>query len=236
MDGFHYVNLFDTKGIEYIIIIAFLLLIIPFWKILNRPLKAAGRRSAAVQPLSASIAGVPQGLYFSNSHTWTYMQRPGEARVGIDSLLVSLTGQVELKMLREPGSRVKKGEEISEIIRDGKRLTILSPVSGTVTGLNDELHDDPSLLHEDPYGAGWLLSVKPSNWMTEVTGFRLAADATAWLRKEVERVRDFLALSAGKLSTQPDALYLQDGGEPAGQALASMPEEVWNDFQKEFLR
>jgi len=235
MDGFHYVNLFDTKGIEYIIIIAFLLLIIPFWKILNRPLKAAGRRSDAVQPLSASIAGVPQGLFFSDSHTWTYLQRTGEARVGVDSLLVSLTGHVELKILREPGSRVNKGEEISEVIRDGKRLTILSPVSGTVTGLNTELHDDPSLLQEDPYGKGWLLSVKPANWMDEVTGLHLAADASAWLRKEVERIRDFLALSAGRHSLQTDAIYLQDGGEPAGQALASMPEEVWNDFQKEFL-
>ena len=236
MDGFHYVNLFDTKGIEYIIIIAFLLLIIPFWKILNRPLKVSGRRSGAVQPLSASLAGVPQGLYFSNSHTWTFMQKTGEARVGIDSLLVSLTGQVELRMLREPGSKVIKGEEISEIVRDGKHLSILSPVSGTVTGLNNALHDDPSLLQEDPYGAGWLLSVRPSNWMAEVTGFHLAADATAWLRKELERVRDFLVTSAGRLSPRPDALYLQDGGEPAGQALASMPEEVWNDFQKEFLK
>lgn len=236
MDGFHYVNLFDTKGIEYIIIIAFLLLIIPFWKILNRPLRIAGRRSDAAQPLSASIAGVPQGLYFSPGHTWTHMERTGEARVGIDSLLVSLTGEVELRMLREPGSRVKKGEEISEIRRDGKRMTVLTPVTGIVTGMNQALHDDPSILHDDPYGKGWLFSVRPENWMSEVAGFHFAADATAWLRKELERIRDFLAISAGRLSPQPDVIYLQDGGEPAGQVLAAMPEEVWHDFQEEFLR
>lgn len=236
MDGFHYVNLFDTKGIEYIIIIAFLLLIIPFWKILNRPLKGAGRRSGAVLPLSASLTGVPQGLYFSNSHTWAHMLRTGEARIGIDSLLASLTGQVELKMLMEPGTIVKKGEEISEIFRDGKRLTINSPVTGTITGLNHALSEDPSILQEDPYGKGWLVSVKPSNWIAEVNGFHFAADASAWLRKELEKIRDFLAASASRISPQPDILYLQDGGEPAGQALASMPEEVWNDFQKEFLK
>ena len=164
------------------------------------------------------------------------MQRSGEARVGIDRLLVSLTGQVELKMLRKPGSSVNKGEEISQIIRDGKRLTILSPVSGTVTGLNNALHDDPSLLQEDPYGAGWLLSVKPSNWMAEVAVFHLADDATAWLKKELERIRDFLALSAGRVSPRPGEIYMQDGGALAEQALASMPEEVWNDFQKEILK
>ena len=115
-------------------------------------------------------------------------------------------------------------------------LTILSPVSGTVTGLNNALHDDPSLLQEDPYGAGWLLSVKPSNWMAEVAVFHLADDATAWLKKELERIRDFLALSAGRVSPSPGEIYMQDGGELAGQTLASMPEEVWNDFQKEFLK
>ena len=36
MDGFSYNNIFETKGIEYLIIIAFLLMIIPFWIIINR--------------------------------------------------------------------------------------------------------------------------------------------------------------------------------------------------------
>ncbi len=236
MDGFHYVNLFDTKGIEYIIIIAFLLLIIPFWKVLNRPLKSEGRRSKAARPLSVSLAAVPQGLYFSNSHSWTFMQKTGEARIGIDNLLVSLTGQVKLRMLREPGTRVSKGEEISEIVHDGKRLTLLSPLSGTLTGINHALYEDPSLLNDDPYGKGWLVSVKPANWMEEVTGFHFAAEAGDWLRKELERIRDFLAISASRMSPQPDTLYLQDGGEPAAEALASLPEEVWHDFQEKFLR
>jgi glycine cleavage system H protein len=36
MDGFSYSNIFETKGIEYIIIITFLVLIIPFWLIINK--------------------------------------------------------------------------------------------------------------------------------------------------------------------------------------------------------
>ena len=39
MDGFSYTNIFDTKGIEYFIIIAFLILIIPVWIIYNRPVR-----------------------------------------------------------------------------------------------------------------------------------------------------------------------------------------------------
>jgi glycine cleavage system H protein len=236
MDEFSYVNLFDTKGTEYIIIIAFLLLIIPFWKLLNRPLKASGNRAWTASPLSASVAGLPQGIYLSNNHTWAHMFRSGEAKIGIDRLLVNLTGEVTLKILKESGTRVKKGEEISELARDGKRLTIVSPVSGTVTGVNHELLDDASILTVDPYGKGWICSVKPENWITDVAGFRFAADATAWLRREVERTRDFLAMAIARFGPESNIIYLQDGGEPAGQPLASLPPEVWNDFQNEFLK
>ena len=39
MDGFSYYNIFDTKGIEYLVVIAFLLLLIPFWLALNKQVK-----------------------------------------------------------------------------------------------------------------------------------------------------------------------------------------------------
>lgn len=235
MDGFSYVNIFDTKGIEYIIIIAFLLLIIPFWKLLNRPLKAQVKRNEA-RPLSSSVLNAPQGIFFSNNHTWAHMLKSGDARIGIDSLLINLTGEVNLKMLRDAGSVVRKGEEISELVRDGKRLAIVSPVSGTITSLNHDLQDDPSMLHEDPYGKGWVCSIKPADWVGEVTGFHFAAGANTWLKKELERIRDFMAVTASRLNPETQAVYMQDGGELAGYPLASMPEEVWSAFQDEFLK
>ena len=39
MDGFSYINIFDTKGIEYLVIIAFLVMIIPFWIIINKEVR-----------------------------------------------------------------------------------------------------------------------------------------------------------------------------------------------------
>jgi glycine cleavage system H protein len=236
MDGFSYVNLFDTKGIEYIIIIAFLLAIIPFWKLLNRPLKVAAGKESESQPLFASVLSAPQGLYFSKNHTWAHMLRSGDARIGIDRLLLNLTGEVELRMLKDRGSLVRKGEELYEIARDGKRLTIASPLSGRVTSLNSDLRDDPALLHEDPYGKGWICSIRPENWLTEVTGFHFADGANAWLKNELARIRDFMAAAAGRFNPEAQAVYMQDGGEPADFPLASMPAEVWNDFQNEFLK
>lgn len=234
MDGFSYVNIFDTKGIEYIIIIAFLLLIIPFWRVLNRPLRI---KSGIKNPdISGSLLIAPQGIFLSNNHTWAHMLRSGDARIGINNLLINLTGDVNIKMVLDPGTRVRKGEVITEMQRGGKRLTIASPVSGEITGINPDLESDPSLLLEDPYGGGWICSIKPADWLGEISGFHFAAGANAWLKNEMERIRDFMAVTAQKYNHGTQEVYMQDGGEPAGFPLAAMPEEAWHDFQNEFLK
>ena len=40
---------------------------------------------------------------------------------------------------------------------------LVSPVSGTVAGVNEELFDAPELLNQDPYGDGWMIEVEPSD-------------------------------------------------------------------------
>jgi glycine cleavage system H protein len=235
MDEFTIVNLFETKGIEYIIIIAFLLLIIPFWILLTRPVKVKLKSGAGSDPLGSSVVSVPQGIYFSKSHTWAHLLKSGEARLGVGSLLVHLTGIATLRMLKEPGSRVTRGERLFEISMGEKCLSVVSPLSGTIKSLNPALREDPSLLHDEPYGKGWICSIKPSDWMTEITGFNVAEAATAWLRKEMERIRDFMAGAAGRSGNESAAVYLQDGGEPVGRILTTLTPEEWQRFQKEFL-
>jgi len=236
MDGFTYDNLFATKGIEYIIIIAFLLLIIPFWMLLNKPLKDPKKLRNAFSSLSASILRIPQGIFFSSNHTWAHMQQSGYARVGLDDLLLHLTGPVKLTMIREEGAIVSKGEPVSEISHEGRKLKITSPVSGEVLAVNHIVENDPSILSSDPYGKGWIYSIRPSEWVAETSNFHFASEASAWFRQELDRFRDFVAHSVNRHTPEVQPVYLQDGGELVDNPLAAMPEEVWNDFQKEFLK
>jgi glycine cleavage system H protein len=39
-----------------------------------------------------------------------------------------------------------------------------SPVDGEVTAVNADLAADPTLVNSDPYGAGWIVRLRPSNW------------------------------------------------------------------------
>jgi len=233
MDEFTFVNLFETKGIEYIIIIAFLIMIIPFWVMLTRPVKVKLKPGAS--PLGSRVSSVPQGIYFSRSHTWAHLLKSGEARVGAGSLLVHLTGIANIKMLKEPGSRLTRGERLFEISFGERALYVVSPLSGMLTSMNPELKDNPNLLHDDPYGKGWICSIRPSDWMAEVSGFSMAESATAWFRKELERIRDFMAGARARAGNEMTAAYMQDGGEPVDRMLEALTPEEWNRFQKEFL-
>jgi hypothetical protein len=55
------------------------------------------------------------------------------------------------------------------------------------------------------------------------------------LNKELGRLKDFMAMRAEKYSHEPAMVVLQDGGELSDNLLSELPDEIWQDFQKEFL-
>ncbi len=98
MEQFVYSDIFDTKGIEYIIVILFFTLLIPFWRMLNKPGKLQEAKEGAIQALNLQALRIPQGLLFNRNHTWSHLEKSGLASVGMDDLLLHLTGGVELKL------------------------------------------------------------------------------------------------------------------------------------------
>ena len=235
MEGFSYSDIFATKGMEYVIIIAFLALLIPFWVVLNKQVKVNKQIQRALGFLSASILKIPQGLFYSQNHTWMYMEKSGAAKVGLDDLLMHITGEVKFSQLKNQGEMIKKGDLLTEIEQNGKLLRILSPVSGRITDINSVLNESPGLLNEDPYGQGWIYKIKPTNWIADVKTCYFAEEATSWSTKELERFKDFLAVTMQNHSPEPSMVILQDGGELSDHSLSSLPNEIWKDFENEFL-
>jgi glycine cleavage system H protein len=235
MDGFTYSDIFATKGLEYLIIIAFLAMLIPFALILNKQVKMTRKLQNAVGNLTAAILKVPQGLFFSRNHTWMFMERNGVAKVGLDDLLLHLTGEVEIYSLRTPGEMIHKGDLMTEVKQDGKLLKIFSPVSGKVTDTNTALTRQPALLNDDPYGRGWIYKIKPSNWIADAKSCYIAEEATTWSATELARFRDFMARTMKDQSQDASMVILQDGGELMDHTLSAVPADIWKEFQHEFL-
>jgi glycine cleavage system H protein len=235
MDGFTYTDIFETKGIEYLIIIAFLIILIPFWIIINKGKTVITHFQKVLGVLTAQILRVPQGLFYSKNHTWAYLEKSGNAKVGLDDFLLQIVGNVNMDNLKNPGTKLKKGELLAEVDQNGKRLMIYSPITGEIIRTNDTISENPEIMIEDPYEKGWIYIIKPSNWKTETNTYFLAEEATKWMEKELERFKDFLTISIGKHASQPSMVALQEGGELRQNVLSELDHEIWEDFQESFL-
>ncbi len=230
MEQFVYSDIFETKGIEYIIVIIFLLLIIPFWGFLNRPVKA--KVGSALKAINLQALRIPKGLYFNKNHTWSHLEKSGVASVGMDDLLLHLTGGVELNYLKEQQEKVKRGEPIARITQEGKELVITSPISGEIDKVHTSLADDSGAINNDPYSS-WLYKINPEKWREETHDALMSDQASDWVGKELERFRDYMAEEFSK--SNAEEIVLQEGGELSGNPLKEMDNEAWQNFQKKFL-
>ena len=235
MEEFTRVDIYDTKGMEYLFVIGYLLILIVFWNIARNP-QIIHQIRDKIRTLSASILRIPQGIFFSRNHTWAHLSESGEAKVGLDDFIQHVTGSVEFTSLKDPGEHISKGEVLTVIDQNGKNLKVFSPVSGKIIRTNSKINSNPEIVNNDPYSNGWIYKIKPDNWLADTKSYLLAEEATDWSTKELVRFKDFLAEGPmRKFSAEPSMVMLQDGGEIRENVLSELPGEVWEDFQKQFL-
>ena len=100
----------------------------------------------------------PANLQYSKDHEWLSME-DDIAVVGITDFAQDALGDVVFVNLPYVGDEVTAGEAFGDVESVKAVSDLLSPVSGTVSEVNDELLDSPELLNEDPY-ANWIIKVE----------------------------------------------------------------------------
>jgi len=178
---------------------------------------------------------IPNGLYFDKSHTWAFMEKDGIVKVGIDDFLQHATGPITRTIMKNPGDKIKKGEQIMTLVQNGKHLNICAPISGIIKDINEILVTDPSMINFSPYAEGWVYMIEPSNWIREVDFLKMAGSYKQWLLNEFSRLKDFIAVSVKSDSPAYANLVLQEGGELKDNILQNFGPELWEDFQKHFI-
>ncbi len=103
------------------------------------------------------MSKVQTGLRYSAEHEWIDNSSP--AKVGISQVAADALGDVVYVDLPEVGSTVTAGETCGEVESTKSVSDLYSPVTGEVVEINQEAIDNPGILNEDPYGAGWLFTV-----------------------------------------------------------------------------
>ena len=225
MEG--YVDIFATKGIEYLLVIGFLFVLVLFMRALlgtrqrlePAPAKAAGRGSWF------TLAGE---RFYHPGHTWVAPYGAEIVRVGLDDFAQKLVGIADRIELPAAGAPVEQGER-SFALRIGDRsVPVLAPVSGSVLRTNDEVLAVPSLVNEDPYGRGWLMEIRvprlAGNLKNLLSG-RLAHD---WMRGTAAALR-------ARVDQDGLGPVLADGGLPVSGMARALDAAEWDRLVREFL-
>jgi glycine cleavage system H protein len=106
----------------------------------------------------------PEDLRYTAEHEWVSESASGSGvRVGITHFAQDSLGDIVFVQLPEAGTEVTAGEALGEIESTKSVSEIYAPVSGKVVARNEDLENDPAVINTDPYGAGWLLEIEPSD-------------------------------------------------------------------------
>ena len=100
----------------------------------------------------------PNELQYSRDHEWLRME-DGVAVIGISDFAQSELGDVVFVNLPEVGDDTAAGEPFGDVESVKAVSDLVSPVTGTVCAVNEELLDAPEKLNEDPYGT-WIIKVE----------------------------------------------------------------------------
>ncbi|HEY82896.1 MAG TPA: glycine cleavage system protein GcvH [Dehalococcoidia bacterium] len=99
----------------------------------------------------------PKEYRYTQEHEWICPEPGGKGRVGITDYAQSQLGDIVFLDLPAPGTKVTQFEKMGEIETVKAVSDLFSPVSGEILEINQAVIDDPRLVNEDPYGAGWLV-------------------------------------------------------------------------------
>jgi glycine cleavage system H protein len=122
------------------------------------------------------MSNVPADLRYLKSHEWARLEADGTVTVGISDHAQQALGDLVFAEVPEAGRRVKAGEACAVVESVKAASDVYSPVSGEVVAANAALGGQPELINQDPYGAGWLMRVRPD----DKASFSVLLDAKAY--------------------------------------------------------
>ena len=109
------------------------------------------------------MANIPGDLQYTEEHEYVRKGKDGTAEIGITDYAQGELGDVVYVELPKVGSKFNKHDVFGTIEAVKAVSELFAPIGGEVVAVNDRLDKEPALVNTDPYTAGWMIKVKPSN-------------------------------------------------------------------------
>jgi glycine cleavage system H protein len=111
------------------------------------------------------VLRVKRGLLYTEAGVWLELDEGRRvARVGLSDYRQTSGGDVAFVELAEPGTHLAVDGDLAHLETIKADIVVPCPVEATVVSTNADLGDQPELVNQEPYGAGWLSEIAPAAW------------------------------------------------------------------------
>jgi glycine cleavage system H protein len=108
---------------------------------------------------------VKVGYLYTDEGLWLAPQASaGTVRVGLSDYRQQSSGDAAFVELPAVGQNLRSGDDLASVETVKVDLTVAAPFAAEVIAVNTRLTDTPELINQDPYGAGWLVELRPAAW------------------------------------------------------------------------
>jgi len=171
---------------------------------------------------------VPTDIYFLHrGHAWARLEDTGEVRVGLDDFSQKILGPADEIRLPQVGKVYYQDHLCVALFRQGRKASFEAPVDGVIEEVNPKVRQNPNLVHDDPYGEGWLFMVKPINLKANLDKLFSGEANVTWINEESRRLLNVMETTVG--------VTLPDGGSVIDDVIGHHPDIGWRPLVKEFF-
>jgi glycine cleavage system H lipoate-binding protein len=171
---------------------------------------------------------VPTSTYYLHrGHTWSVLEENGQVRVGMDDFSQKILGPAEAIEFPEVGRVYYQDHICLALIRQGHKAKIVAPVDGEVQEINPLVQQQPGLVHDDPYGDGWIFMVRPTNLNRNLDTLYAGIMNASWIDQESHRLLGLMSDVVGAT--------LPDGGTIVDDVYGHFPDLGWRRLVQEFF-
>lgn len=109
------------------------------------------------------MANIPDDLKYTEEHEYVRKTGGGLTEVGITDYAQGELGDVVYVELPKVGTKLGRHDVFGTIEAVKAVSELFSPLAGEVMEINPRLDQEPALVNSDPYGAGWMVRLRPDD-------------------------------------------------------------------------
>jgi glycine cleavage system H protein len=131
---------------------------------------------------------IPENLYYwPEKHVWARPETDGMVTVGITYVAQSMAKKFVSCTIKKTARPLEKGKSVATL-ESGKWVgPVPMPLSGEIAATNEAAVKQPDIINAEPYGAGWIARIKPTNWDADRAALVTGADGVEAYRKFLDQ-------------------------------------------------